>query len=472
VNKMLKRILCALCACAVLLAAFAQAETVIDGEKLLEVEQALYALGFHSGDSDAQLDENTRRALRCLQIANGLPVTGEPDAATLELLDGGMAVTSHEFLVSLAAKYMDQPILQLGSVGESVTWLQQTLKALGYYRGESDGVYGDATSTAVRRFQLAHGLTQTGIADRSTQIRLSEGSPLTWEAFAASAVAAMGDSGVNVRMLQQTLAEMGYFKGECSGIFGELTYNAVMEFQDQNELEPTGTADAATCALLYYGEAAALRAEGTLKLGDAGEAVASLQSRLAALGYFERDVTGIFGATTVTAVRLFQQANGLPATGEADPATQTWLENGLTLESARQSFLDQVLLMDSNARDVIGSVAMRSRGIAFEAGYEDLYEGFSFVQYVCVYAGVPVVWPEDLLYRITEQVTEPAALRPGEIIAMYFDEEDGRRMLMAIASGEGRAIYAGHDSAYVLESQLSQMGYDELCRWSSSAEAN
>ena len=107
--------------------------------------------------------------------------------------------------------------------------------------------------------------------------------------------------------------------------------------------------------------------------------------------------------------------------------------------------------------------------MSFESGYEDLYEGFAFVQYVCVYAGIPVVWPEDVLVMIQEPVEDAAQLQPGDLIALYYNEGEEQQMLMAIASGDSRVVYATQDGAYVLESALSDMKYDALYRWSSEA---
>lgn len=63
----------------------------------------------------------------------------------------------------------------------------------------------------------------------------------------------------------------------------------------------------------------------TLKIGDRGEDVKAMQEMLAAMGY---DVgakngksDGIFGPKTETAVKAFQNRNGLPVTGIADKST-------------------------------------------------------------------------------------------------------------------------------------------------------
>lgn len=56
----------------------------------------------------------------------------------------------------------------------------------------------------------------------------------------------LGDAGEEINTLDQMLAALGYLKGEVSNIYNEETVEAVKEFQAQNQIEVTGTADRAT----------------------------------------------------------------------------------------------------------------------------------------------------------------------------------------------------------------------------------
>ncbi len=60
---------------------------------------------------------------------------------------------------------------------------------------------------------------------------------------------------------------------------------------------------------------------GELKEGDEGEGVIALQTRLKELGYLSGEPDGIFGPDTVAALILFQQQNGLLASGILDRIT-------------------------------------------------------------------------------------------------------------------------------------------------------
>ena len=55
--------------------------------------------------------------------------------------------------------------------------------------------------------------------------------------------------------------------------------------------------------------------------GARGEEIEQIQQQLADLGYLTGTVDGIYGKQTTTAVRLFQQLNGLEQTGTVDAGT-------------------------------------------------------------------------------------------------------------------------------------------------------
>lgn len=63
-------------------------------------------------------------------------------------------------------------LLTKGSTGTSVRNLQARLIELGYLTGAADGIYGKATETAVREFQLRNGLKVDGKAGLETQEKL------------------------------------------------------------------------------------------------------------------------------------------------------------------------------------------------------------------------------------------------------------------------------------------------------------
>ena len=66
---------------------------------------------------------------------------------------------------------------QRGSSGDTVTAIQQTLSAWGYYNGAIDGIYGSRTEAAVRYFQQKNGLAVDGKAGPATLAALGINAP-------------------------------------------------------------------------------------------------------------------------------------------------------------------------------------------------------------------------------------------------------------------------------------------------------
>ena len=171
----------------------AWSEAAVDPEvDMLEVDHKLYELGYRDSACNGELDEVTINALRNFQAVNGLQVTGEADAQTVALLLSGQAISEQAYLTGLAQARSEQASLAEGSHGADVEKLQRTLKELGYFKGNCDGAYGDATAAAVYRFQLANGLMETGVADGAVLLRLYEGEAVDWSGFLQESCAAAG----------------------------------------------------------------------------------------------------------------------------------------------------------------------------------------------------------------------------------------------------------------------------------------
>ncbi|MBG1261906.1 peptidoglycan-binding protein [Nostoc commune] len=259
--------------------------------------------------------------------------------------------------------------LEKGDQGPSVRNLQQKLKTAGFYQSSVTQVYDVSTQDAVRRFQKAAGLPVDGIVGANTLQKLE-----SWQAkkpttratqakrtTAVSAQAknssttssatsqrrnpnylAKGDEGEDVRALQERLRVAGFYYGNATGIFGPITEEAVKRFQDSYKLSVDGVVGPATLGKLPGvgigdGEEAPTNQKvvnrNKFRIGDRGEPVRVLQEQLIQAGYLEGEPNGYYGPYTADAVRRFQAANYLSASGVAGPTTRAKLYSSVNTAS-------------------------------------------------------------------------------------------------------------------------------------------
>ena len=86
--------------------------------------------------------------------------TAEVDADLLAYIDGERPFELY------------QQTVQNGDDSPEVRRVQTRLKQLGYLYPEPDGKFGSSTELALKYFQRKHGLSETGIADEATQLKL------------------------------------------------------------------------------------------------------------------------------------------------------------------------------------------------------------------------------------------------------------------------------------------------------------
>ena len=117
---------------------------------------------------------------------------------------------------------------------------------------------GVRRTSAVRRFQAAAGLAQTGAADLIT-LRMLYGGYAPESSLLTSGIAS-GNSGDNVSRVQSRLYYLDYLSKASSidGSYGITTTTAVKLFQEQAQLSVTGSLDTATMRALYSNDAPSL----------------------------------------------------------------------------------------------------------------------------------------------------------------------------------------------------------------------
>jgi N-acetylmuramoyl-L-alanine amidase len=127
---------------------------VSDREVILQAQRQLKALGFNSGDIDGNFGSQTEAAVRAYQQKYRLPETGKLDETTLRSL--------------LPERTQAAPAPVGLSDRELVRRAQRQLRALGFNPGGVDGNFGSQTEAAVRAYQQAYRLPETGRLDDVT----------------------------------------------------------------------------------------------------------------------------------------------------------------------------------------------------------------------------------------------------------------------------------------------------------------
>ncbi len=409
---------------------------------MLAVDHRLYELGYRDAACNGVLDEVTQNALKNFQRVNNLTVTGMPDTDTVAVLLSDAAVSESDYLQGRVTQREQSGVLGEGTYGSDVIRLQRTLREYGYFGGNCDGAYGEATLAAVCRFQLANGLSLTGAADGAVMLRLYDGKPASWDAFLDTCCVGAGDSGDNVRLIQRCLLYKGYFRGECTGRYGGGTRQAVMDFQTDSGLPSSGVVDRDTAQALLYDAQALMRAEEALHPGDTGEAAEKLCARLSELGYAAAEQ---YNQQTQLALMQFQTVNGLDVTADARAETLDVLYG-----STARGYGD----FAGTAGDVDASVLDRVAAEAetFLGRKMELDSDFDFVSYVYLSCGAALI---DAGQLTVQEIPDMSGVQPGQIVTLAA----GDKQLTGIIGTDGAWIYRSN-SGYVVRRYPEMMSVD------------
>lgn len=239
-------------------------------------------------------------------------------------------------------------VIKKGDQGAAVKALQSVLAELGYMdEKEVDGKFGDKTESALKTFQKRNGYPQDGVCSPEMQLKIYEDTPKDYNGYrqyvktvapVAGALIREKSIGEAVGKVQKRLKELGYYTGEITNECNADTVAAIKVFEGRHGQVADGELDARDQEILYG--ATAMDASvvvtptpaptltppsRTLRKGDKGDDVKSLQQRLKDLGYYTGNVTGTVNDATVTAIRNFQIKSGLEVDGVCGAVTRTVL---------------------------------------------------------------------------------------------------------------------------------------------------
>lgn len=345
------------------------------------VQEALKELGFYTGKADGAFGAVTRQAVTAYQKANGLKQTGAADAATQRALFGGASKNNKGKLTGITTAPASLNVtLKSGHTGPAVRALQTKLKELGYYKKTVDGQYGSGTVSAVKAFQKAKGLSQTGTADSQTQRLLYGYENATVNAAIASptpAVTATPTAAPTVSNAKTfpfttyTLAAVNLRKYASTSSTRLLTVPRGAEISVASvgsafvKATYKGTTGYLAIEFVYlpdqYLPGKTLKAtEDTVKKyaylpsNVYSKATVVFQEALKELGFYTGNSDGYFGANTVSALKAFQKQNDLKQDGIASPEIQEFVLEGRPLNSKGKRTAVKILPLIDNIDLVAG----------------------------------------------------------------------------------------------------------------------
>jgi peptidoglycan hydrolase-like protein with peptidoglycan-binding domain len=220
---------------------------VRDQDIVRDVQRQLKAQGFYPGAVDGNLGSQTATALRAYQRSYRLPETGRVDEATLRSLLPERAEVSRPEVsrpvdVSRGAEMSHAPVDL--SNREVLRDAQRQLKALGFNPGSTDGTFGPQTEAALRAYQHAYRLPETGKLDEVT------GRSLLREQFETARTPTDLSNREVLRDAQRQLKALGFNPGSTDGTFGPQTEAALRAYQHAYRLPESGRLDDTTARSL------------------------------------------------------------------------------------------------------------------------------------------------------------------------------------------------------------------------------
>jgi peptidoglycan hydrolase-like protein with peptidoglycan-binding domain len=120
---------------------------------VLDLQEALKALGYNPGPIDGMFGATTEAAVKAFQQARSITVDGIVGKVTW---------------INIDEADQSEPVLKVGSTGLPVRRAQKRMSLVGYDVGGVDGRYGTRTEAAVKKLQQQRGVTVDGVVGPQT----------------------------------------------------------------------------------------------------------------------------------------------------------------------------------------------------------------------------------------------------------------------------------------------------------------
>ena len=224
------------------------------GDAVLTLEQRLTELGFDPGPVNTTFDQSTRSAVIAFQRTANIATDGIVGPITWTHLDQGTTAPAPQ---PSPDPQPSRPLLRQGSTGDAVLTLEQRLTELGFDPGPVNTTFDQSTRSAVIAFQRTANIATDGIVGPITWTHLDRGTtapaPAPAPSPAPNAILKVGDSGPQVKAVQERLLGLGYWLADVDGVYDSNTAHAVTALQKAAGLSRDGVVGPRTRAVLDRG---------------------------------------------------------------------------------------------------------------------------------------------------------------------------------------------------------------------------
>lgn len=408
------------------------------------IQSKLMELGFMEEDkATSYFGESTEDAIKKFQRQLGLEIDG---------------ICSLEVYSNLMSKNAPTYEVKRGYQGDDIKILQQQLYELSYllYEDDVNGYFGKKTEIAVSEMQKSNNLTTTGTINLSTLNFLYS------ENVKAYTITNKSDPNI-IKTYQLKLRDLGYYFGECNGVYGDDFRMAVRVYQLNNSQLSDGFIGPSTKFSLDSKYARPF----SMFLGQRNRNVKSIQERLVELNYLEESqAKGYYGEFTAQAVALFQQNNGLQVTGAVNGATNRVLNSEEAIPSregpikyVKQFIIDTIEMQKKleqnksigNVEDLL-KVSMLKLGSKYVWGSRgpNTFDCSGFVFWCLNQVGVNINYMTTYNWRFCtqfERVEKFEDLIPGDLLVIngHMGIVSDNETIVDASSSNGKVVHRDLD---------------------------
>ena len=373
-----------------------------EGTDIEEMQKRLHELDYLKKVTGV-FDDDTEDAVKLFQKKNELEIDGMVGTMTKECLYSEDAVPNS---------------LYIGSTGDEVRKLQNRLWTLGYLPSKPDGVYGEDTVAAVKRFQSRNDLIVDGYLGPNTKRMLTSTS-------AKYNKLEFTMSGDDVQRVQARLQKLNYLKAsEVTGYFGAITEQAVRVFQKNNGLSVDGKVAKETYEKLFS--------------SDAKRAARPVSSTPVPTATPKPTKTPKPGSSTTK-----------PKTHKPGSSTPTPKPSSSTGGTSTQDKINALIRI---ARSKLGCPYIRG------AKGPNSFDCSGFVYWCLNKAGVQQSYMTSYMWRTTSRyprIGSLSSVKAGDIIVYKMGAYSGHvaiavgnGMMIDASSSEGKVVYRSYNTSY------------------------